>query len=140
MRLLLGILFATGCAKDVTKDLEDLATRACGCAEKKDTACGKAVLADMVKLGESKNIKGDERKSAESAKKIGECLLKSGVKSSEISDAIRPKEQKAPPPGEPTPAGAPPTPGSGSGSAEPPPAPSGSGSGSSTGSGSGSAR
>jgi hypothetical protein len=142
MRLLLGLVFATGCAKDVTQDLEDLAARACGCADKKDAACGKAVLADMVELGKAKNVKGDERKAAEATKKLGECLKQSGVTSAEITEAIRPKKGS----GSDEPA---PTPGSGSAPAPTPtpePAPAGSGSAApgsgsaAPGSGSGSAR
>jgi hypothetical protein len=74
--LVLASLLAAGCAKDVTKDLEDLGDRACGCADKKDVACGKAVVADIVTLAENKNPKGDEARSAAAARKIAECLTK----------------------------------------------------------------
>src|SRR5688572_30285079 len=120
---LFGIAFAFGCAKDVTKDLEDLATRACACAEKKDAACGKAVLDEMVKLGETKNVKGDERKAAEAARRLGECLMASGVSSTEISHAIRKQpgsgsgSDAAPPPTPPTPTPTPESGSAGSGSA-----------------------
>lgn len=116
MRLLLGIVLAAGCSKDVTKDIEGLADRACACADKKDTACGKGVLADLVKLTEATNVKGDERKSAEAAKRLGECLERSGVSGLEISEAISqtkkpepgsaaPPAPPAPPPSEQPPAG-----------------------------------
>jgi hypothetical protein len=86
--LVIGLLLA-GCAKDVTKEFEQLAERACACADQKDTACGKAVLGDMVKLvKESRNVTGDEPRTAAAAKRLGECLLRSGVKSVEISNAI----------------------------------------------------
>jgi hypothetical protein len=97
MRWLLLVLLA-GCAKDVTKEVEDLADRACACADKKDTACGKTVLADVIKLSEEHNVKStDERKAADSAKRLGECLERSGVTGVEISEAVnaaaKPKDE-----------------------------------------------
>lgn len=76
MRLLvLGTVFAAGCGKDVTKDLEELADRACACADKKDATCGKAVADDLAKLIDaSKGAKGDEPRSAAASRKLGECL------------------------------------------------------------------
>jgi hypothetical protein len=72
--LLLGTVLAAGCAKDVTKELEEFADRACAC---KDKACGKAVVDDLLKLADdNKNVKGDEAKSAAAARKMGECLTK----------------------------------------------------------------
>jgi hypothetical protein len=104
--LLLGMLLL-GCAKDVTKEIEGLADRACACADKQDVACGKTVLGEFVKLAaESRNVKGDEAKAAAAAKRFGECLLRSGVTSVEISTAVNQlkKEEPAPPPA-PAPAG-----------------------------------
>ena len=87
--ILLGSLFI-GCAKDVTKDIEDLADRACACAEKKDAACGKAVVTDLVKLAENnKNAKGDESKAAAAARRMGECLIKSGMDPQELMTALQ---------------------------------------------------
>lgn len=89
--LLIGLLLSggVGCAKDVTQDFEQLAKRACDCAAQKDAACGKAVLDDTVKLvKESRNVTGDEAKTAAAAKRLGECLLQAGVQSIEISNAI----------------------------------------------------
>ena len=89
------VLVISACAKDVTKEVEDLADRACTC---KDAACGKAVLADVVKLSEEHNVKSsDERKAAESAKRLGECLEKAGVTGVEISEAINSTAKPEPP-------------------------------------------
>lgn len=114
--LLLGIMLV-GCAKDVTKELEGLADRACACADNNDVACGKTVLAEFVKMGQgSRNVKADEAKSAAAAKRFGECLLRAGVTSVELSMAVTQMKKE-----EPAPAPAP------AGSAEaPPPAPAGS--------------
>jgi hypothetical protein len=100
MRWLLGILLVAGCAKDVTKDIEGLADRACKCAKTKDTACGKAVLDDMVKLAEDRNVKGDERKAADAAKRLGECLQKSGITGAEISGTVNKMDNPSAPPAE----------------------------------------
>lgn len=82
-------LLVAGCAKDVTKDFEELANKACACADKKDAACGNAVLDEMITLvKESRNVKGDERKAAEASKRLGECLLRSGVKGLDIATKI----------------------------------------------------
>ncbi len=87
--LLLGSLVLVGCAKDVTKDIEDLADRACACAEKKDAACGEAVVGDLVKLAESnKNAKGDESKAAAAARRMGECLINSGMEPQKLMTAL----------------------------------------------------
>ena len=83
------------CKHDVTEDLQALETRACECAAKKDAACGKAVLADLVKLGDLHNAKADEAKAAESAKHLATCLLESGVKALEIHEAINKPDEPA---------------------------------------------
>jgi len=95
MRPLL-LLFLLGCAKDVTSDVDGLADRACACADKKDATCGKAVLVDLVALAEHRNVKADKAKAAASARRLGECLIKSGVKSMEISQAITPPKSAEP--------------------------------------------
>lgn len=89
MRALLIACLLAGCAKDLTQDFEDLATRACACADKKDVLCGKAVLGDLAKLLEhARKSTADEAKAAAATKRLGECLLRSGVKPVEISETI----------------------------------------------------
>jgi hypothetical protein len=85
----LVLLALTGCAKDITADVERLAERACECRDKRDAACGRQVLGDLGTLvAESRNVKGDERRAAEGAKRLGECLLAAGVTSMEIAQKI----------------------------------------------------
>ncbi len=90
--LLLGSLFLVGCAKDVTKDLEDLADRACACAAKTppDPTCGDGVVADLTKLVENnKNANGDESKAAAAARRMGECLIKSGMDPQKLMTSLQ---------------------------------------------------
>jgi hypothetical protein len=113
-RFLLGSLLVFGCTKDITKDVEDLAERACACAGKKDKACASTTLAEMVKLSsEARHIKGDEQRMAAAAKRMGECWLTAGVTSLEIAEAVnqipkkpdptKPPEAPAPAPEAPAP-------------------------------------
>jgi len=86
----LSVLFVTlfACKRDVTEEVQGLERRACECSAKKDAACGKAVLADLAKLREARNVKADEAKAAEAAKHLATCLLESGVTALEIHQAI----------------------------------------------------
>ena len=70
--------FATsGCSKDVTKDIEALADRACAC---KDAKCATQVLDDLVVLADkNKNARGDEERAKKAAERIGMCSVQAGV-------------------------------------------------------------
>lgn len=89
------VLLTVACKQDVTEEVQALEQRACECAAKKDAACGTAVLADLAKLRTAKNVKADERKAAESAKKLGTCLLEAGVTGVQIHEAINVIDQPA---------------------------------------------
>lgn len=96
MRFALAALLLIACKRDVTEEVEALQKRACDCAAKKDAACGKAVLADLAKLGDAKNVKADESKAAAAAKQLATCLLESGVTGVEIHQAInKPEPEKS---------------------------------------------
>jgi len=86
--VLVPVLFLVACKRDVTEEVESLESRACACAANKDAACGKAVLADLAKLREARNVKADEARAAASAKKLAACMLESGVTALEIHQAI----------------------------------------------------
>lgn len=92
MRFALIAVLLIACKRDVTEEVEGLEKRACECAAKKDAACGKAVLADLAKLGDAKNVKADEPKAAAAAKKLAVCLIESGVTGAEIHTAINKPE------------------------------------------------
>ena len=92
MRFALAALLLIACKRDVTEEVESLAKRGCECSAKKDAACGKAVLADLAKLGDAKNVKADEPKAAAAAKQLATCLLESGVTAVEIHQAINKPE------------------------------------------------
>jgi hypothetical protein len=82
-------LLVTGCAKDLTEDFVELKNRACACAEKKDAACGKGVLADLGKLLEgARKATANEEKAAAATKELGTCLMASGVSAGEIAALI----------------------------------------------------
>jgi hypothetical protein len=95
MRFALAALLLIACKRDVTEEVQALEKRACACATDKDKTCGRAVLADLGKLREAKNVKADERKAAESAKTLATCLLEAGVTALEIHTAINQVEPAA---------------------------------------------
>lgn len=88
MRFVLAAVLLIACKRDITEEVESLEKRACECAQKKDKACGQAVLADLGKLREAKNVKADEAKAAASAKKLATCMLESGVTAVQIHETV----------------------------------------------------
>jgi hypothetical protein len=88
LRFVLPALLLVGCKRDVTEEVEGLRSRACDCAAKKDKACGTAVLTDLGKLRDAKNVKADEPKAAAAAKELATCLLASGVTALEIHEVV----------------------------------------------------
>ena len=75
--LVLLLAFGFGCNKDVTKDTEALADRACAC---KDKACAEKVLDDFVSLAEkNKDATIDEDRAQKAAERIGKCSIEAGV-------------------------------------------------------------
>jgi len=97
MRFALAALLLIACKQDVTEEVQGLEKRACECAAKKDKACGEAVLADLAKLKDAKNVKADEAKAAASAKQLATCMLESGVTALQIHNAINTVEPEAKP-------------------------------------------
>jgi hypothetical protein len=82
-----GILFAFGCSKDVTKDIENLADKACAC---KDKDCATKALNEFVDfVDKNKNEKGDPERAQKAAMKLGECAIKQGVDLSTIEAAVK---------------------------------------------------
>ncbi|HEU0030622.1 MAG TPA: hypothetical protein VFQ53_08315 [Kofleriaceae bacterium] len=85
---------AAGCAKDVTKDIEKLADRACACAEKKDTACAKQTLDDLVKLAQdNQEARGDEAKAKADGARMMRCVSEAGVSADDMMQAVRKLQQ-----------------------------------------------
>lgn len=75
--LLVGLLAFSGCSKDVTKDIENLADRACACT---DAACADKVVDDLLVLAEkNKKARGDEDRANKAARRLGECVIKAGI-------------------------------------------------------------
>ena len=75
--LFIGLVAASGCKKDVTKDIESLADRACAC---KDAACAEQVVDDLVALAENnRKARGDEDRAAAAARRLGECVMNAGM-------------------------------------------------------------
>lgn len=100
MRFLAIAFLLVACKRDVTEDVQGLEKRACECAAKKDAACGRAVLADLAKLKDVKNVKADEPKAAAAAKNLATCMLDSGVTALEIHNAINKVDEPAAAPAE----------------------------------------
>lgn len=85
MRALLFVagLSLFGC-KDATKEIENLADRACAC---KDAECGNKVLADLGKF--DKNARGDEKRAQVAGEKLAKCLLEAGVSPDELVKTLQ---------------------------------------------------
>jgi hypothetical protein len=98
LRSVLLSMLLLACKRDLTQELTELESRACACATKKDAACGTAVLAELGKLRDAKNVKADEQKAATAAKKIAACLLESGVTAVQIHETINKVEPPPAPP------------------------------------------
>ena len=80
-------LGATGC-KDITKDAEALAERACAC---KDKACADKVIDDLATLlQDNKHAGVDEERVKAAGAKIGTCAMAAGADSAEMAAKIKP--------------------------------------------------
>ena len=74
-------LSATGC-KDITKDAEALADRACACKEK---ACADKVVDDLVDLlKNNKHAGGDEARVEKAGERIGMCAVQAGADANDL--------------------------------------------------------
>ena len=82
MRIMLSLLFvglvaSSGCKKDVTKDIENLADRACACT---DAPCAEKVVDDLLALADkNRKARGDEDRAQAAARRLGECVIKAGM-------------------------------------------------------------
>ena len=93
LHFVVPVLLLVACKRDVTAEVEALDASACACAAKKDAACGRAVLAELAKLRDAKNVKADEPKAAAAAKHLATCLLEAGVKPLEMHEAINKQDE-----------------------------------------------
>jgi len=83
--LVLVSLAVTGC-KNPTKGLEQLADRACECAEN-DTACGNKVLADLAVFADGTKAPGSSAFN-QAGIRLNDCLVSAGVKPRELTAAL----------------------------------------------------
>lgn len=85
LALLAGTL---GGCKDITKDAQGLAERACACHDK---ACADRVVDDLVDLFKSNpHAASDEAKMQEAGKKLGTCAVTAGASVDEITAKLKP--------------------------------------------------
>ena len=85
--LVMSCLLFTGC-KDATKGFEDLADRACTCAEE-DAACGDKVLADVVSFAEHNKISdGNYEKITQAGVRLNNCLTATGINQTKLVSAL----------------------------------------------------
>ncbi len=83
--VVLALLAVTGC-KNPTKELEQLADRACACAES-DTSCGNKVLADLSAFAENTKAPGSTAFN-QAGVRVNDCLMSAGVKPRELTAAL----------------------------------------------------
>ena len=87
LSLLVVGLLASGCKKDVTKDIENLADRACAC---QDVPCAEKVVDDLLALADkNRKARGDEDRAQKAARKLGECVIKAGMDQQKFMDKMR---------------------------------------------------
>ncbi|MCE9577089.1 MAG: hypothetical protein K8W52_28335 [Deltaproteobacteria bacterium] len=72
--ILAGLIFAAGCKKDITADIEAIAEKTCAC---KDADCANKAVDELTSL--DKSAGGDEKRVTAAATKLGECAIKAGV-------------------------------------------------------------
>lgn len=85
--LLVGFLAASGCKKDVTKDIEGLADRACACT---DVPCAEKVVDDLLALADkNRDADGDKDRAQTAARRIGECVMKTGMDQQKFLDKMK---------------------------------------------------
>ena len=85
-RIILSIGIAAGlltsCGKDITKDIEALADKACAC---KEVECARGVITGFMKLVEDNtNAKGDEKRAAAATERLSTCVIEAGLRLSEL--------------------------------------------------------
>jgi len=83
---LFAIVLAAGCS-DAAKDIEKFADRACEC---KDKGCGEKVILDFAQFArDNANATGDQERANKAAKRMTECVLKSGVDPHFVMDKLQ---------------------------------------------------
>ena len=61
----------------MTKDIENLADRACACT---DAPCAEKVVDDLLTLADkNRKARGDEDRAQAAARRLGECVIKAGM-------------------------------------------------------------
>ena len=71
------VLASTACKKDMTKDVEQFADRACAC---KDATCAEHVVDDLVAYAkEHKGAQGDQARANTAARRLGKCVIEAGM-------------------------------------------------------------
>jgi len=88
--VLVVLIGSVGCAKDATRALEVFADRACVCADKKDVACARGVLDDLVTFAsQNKRAHGDESKTKASGERMGMCLIRAGLDPNDLMSKLK---------------------------------------------------
>ena len=81
--LAIGVAIAAGCSKDITRDFEQFADRACAC---KDAACANTVLTQFAQF--AKDAEGhahnDEARTDAAARRMASCAMKAGVSAKDL--------------------------------------------------------
>jgi len=81
--LAIGVAIAAGCSKDITRDFEQFADRACAC---RDAACANAVLTEFARF--AKDAEGhahnDEARTNAAAERMAKCAMKAGVSAQDL--------------------------------------------------------
>ncbi len=84
---IISLVFAAGCGKDVTADVEKLADRACACT---DATCAQKVVDELVTLMKgNKDARGDQKRAEKAATRLGGCVIKAGVDPTKFMEQIQ---------------------------------------------------
>ncbi len=91
--LALGTLLALGCGSPANRKLDEIADRACACA---DAACAKKIGEELAAwMKEYEGARGDQGKAEKSFARAMSCLMKTGSGDGKVKDAIE-KADRAP--------------------------------------------
>lgn len=77
--VVVSCLFAIGCSKGSSNELNEIADHACAC-KRDDEACGKKVLAELDSFTQNNRTNAVSKQVTETGIRINECLNATGVK------------------------------------------------------------
>jgi len=80
----MAVALLSSCAKDVTKDIEAMADKACACTE---VECARGVADSFLKLiQDNKRGRFDEKRAGAAIERVADCILEAGLPPIEVME------------------------------------------------------